>query len=574
MGLLNSALQIGRSALLSYQGALQVVGNNIASAATPGYTRLSPQLDPLQGMPIAGELQPGAGVALSAIQRNIDESLESRIRLAIGDETAATVRGGALVRMESFFDDLNRTGVGTRLDEFFAAFDELLNAPEDIAIRDLTVSAGVALSDSIRNLRSQLTSLSDDVDGQIGSLADSADALARQIAQLNREITEVEAGRPAQATGLRDQRDGLLRQLSEIFDVTVREQADGTINIYIGGETLVQGTTVRGLIASEELDGEQTRTSIRFADTNQQVQVRAGKLAGLLSVRDQDSRIAMLDQLAEAIIFEVNRIHADGQGSSGFRSVIGAADVFDPDASLDSAAAGLAQMPDNGTFYITVVDDATQTPVAHRIDVVLDGTSQGTTLASLVADISAQVDGVTASVTNDNRLRLDADAGVSFVFGFDGQDARPDTSGVLAALGINTFFSGSDARSMAVNETLIARPSLLASASVFLPGDGAIAGRIAQLSSFASGKLDSASIPEFYRLMANGAAIATAAAWDDVDASSSILISLQTQRESISGVNLDEEAIQLIKFQRAFQGTARFIGVVDDLLAELITLVR
>ena len=574
MGLLNSALQIGRSALLSYQGALQVVGNNISSAATPGYTRLSPQLDPLQGMPIAGDLQPGAGVALSAIQRNIDESLESRIRLAIGDETAATARGGALVRMESFFDDLNRTGVGTRLDEFFAAFDELLNAPEDIAIRDLTVSAGEALSGSIQNLRSQLTALGDDVDGQIGSLAVSADALARQIARLNREITEVEAGRPAQATGLRDQRDGLLRQLSEIFDVTVREQADGTINIYIGGETLVQGSSVRGLIASEELDGEQTRTSIRFADTNQQVQVRAGTLAGLLSVRDQDSRIAMLDQLAEAIIFEVNRIHADGQGSSGFRSVIGAADVFDPDASLDSAAAGLVQTPDNGSFYITVVNDATQTPVAHRIDVSLDGTSQGTTLASLAADISAQVDGVTASVTNDNRLRLDADAGVSFVFGFDGQDARPDTSGVLAALGINTFFSGSDARSMAVNETLKAQPSLLASASVFLPGDGTIAGRIAQLSSLASGKLDAASIPEFYRRMTNGAAVATAAARDDVDAASSILISLQTQRESISGVNLDEEAIQLIKFQRAFQGTARFIRVVDDLLTELIALVR
>ena len=574
MGLLNSALQIGRSALLSYQGALQVVGNNISSAATPGYTRLTPELNPLQGVGITGDLQPGAGVALSAIQRHIDESLESRIRLAIGDETAALTREGALVRMESFFDDLNQTGVGTRLDEFFTAFDEVVNAPEDIAIRDLTISAGVALSDSIRNLRSQLSALSDDVDGQISSLALSADAIAHQIARLNREISEVEAGRSSQATGLRDQRDGLLRKLSDIFDVTVREQANGTINIYIGGETLVQGNTVRGLIATEELDGEQTETSIRFADTNQQVQVRAGKLAGLLSVRDQDTRIAMLDQLAEAIVFEVNRIHADGQGSRGFRSVIGATDVFAPDVALDSAAAGLLRVPDNGSFYITVVDDVTKTPVAHRIDVSLDGTAQGTTLESLAAAISSQVDGVTSSVTNDNRLRIDADAGVSFVFGFDGQDTRPDTSGVLAALGINTFFSGSDARTIAVNDTIKARPSLLASASVFLSGDGSTAARIAELGSFASQKLDAASIPEFYRLMANGAAVATAAARDDVNATSSILFSLQTQRESISGVNLDEEAIQLVKFERAFQGTSRFIRVVDDLLAELISLIR
>lgn len=560
--------------MLSYQGALQVVGNNISNAASPGFTRLSAQLDPLQGAPISGELQPGAGVALSAIQRNIDESLESRLRLAIGTEMAATSRQGSLIRMESFFDDLNQTGVGTRLDEFFAAFDELLNAPEDLAIRDLTISAGASLAGAIGNLRSQLAGLSDDVDAQIASLAISADTIARQIAQLNREITEAEAGRNSQASGLRDQRDTLLKELSEIFDVTVREQANGTINVYIGSETLIQGNTVRGLIAVEQLNGERTETSIRFADTDQQVQARGGQLAGLLAVRDQDTRIATLDQLAEAVIFEVNRIHADGQGSAGFRSVTGATDVFAADVPLDSAAAGLAVSPGNGSFFITVLDDATKTPVAHRIDVLLDGTAQGATLASLAADISAQVDGVTASVTNDNRLQFEADDGVSFVFGFDGQEARPDTSGVLAALGINTFFTGSDARNIAVNETLAAQPSLLASASVFLPGDGTTAARIAQLSSFASDKLGAASISDFYRLLANGAAVASADALDDVQAASSILVSLQVQRESISGVNLDEEAIQLVKFQRAFQGASRFISVVDDLLAELITLIR
>ena len=84
MGLLNSALNIGRTALLGYQGALQVIGNNISSAGTENYTRLTPQLSPLQGDTLTGNLKPGAGVALSGIQRNIDEALESRVRLAIG----------------------------------------------------------------------------------------------------------------------------------------------------------------------------------------------------------------------------------------------------------------------------------------------------------------------------------------------------------------------------------------------------------------------------------------------------------------------------------------------------------
>src|SRR3972149_5783852 len=88
MGLLNSALQIGRSALLSYQGALQTVGSNISSAGSPDYTRLAPPLVPIQGSLIANDLQPGAGVALTDIQRYLDEALEGRVRLAIGGQEA------------------------------------------------------------------------------------------------------------------------------------------------------------------------------------------------------------------------------------------------------------------------------------------------------------------------------------------------------------------------------------------------------------------------------------------------------------------------------------------------------
>ncbi len=574
MGLLNSALQIGRSALLSYEGALQVVGSNIASAGAPDYTRLSPRLDPLHSPPISGQVQPGAGVALTEIKRNIDEALESRIRLAIGDEASAVAREGTLVQMEALFDDLNQAGLGIRLTEFFNAFDELQNTPEDLAVRDLVVGSGLSLAESIRNLRVQLSSLSEAVDARMVGLADSADAIARGIAELNREITGAEAGRTAEATGLRDQRDGLLRQLAEIFDVTVREQSDGTVNVYVGSESLVQGGTVRGLIAVEEPDGEASRTSIRFADSSQQISVRGGALDGLIAARDQDAQIAALDRLAGAIIADVNRIHADGQGLVGFTAVTGAYDALAADVALDDPAAGLPVHPDNGSFYITVIDDATGTPVAHRIDVTLDGTSAGTTLESLASDISEQVVGVTATVTTDNRLRFQADSGVSFAFGYDGQDGRADTSGVLAALGINTFFSGTDARNIRVNETLQQQPSLLAAASMFLAGDGSVAARVASAGTLNSDRLGGVSISEFYRGMANAVARATASARDEVDATVSILTSLQTQRESISGVNLDEEAIALLKFERAFQAASRFVSVVDGLIEQLVSLIR
>ena len=123
MGLLNSALQIGRSAILGYQSALQVVGSNISSAGSPDYTRLTPGLDPLQGPQTGRELQPGAGVALTSIQRNIDEALEGRVRLAIGTEASAVVQRQSLARLESLFSSFDGTDLGTRIGNLLRTFD-------------------------------------------------------------------------------------------------------------------------------------------------------------------------------------------------------------------------------------------------------------------------------------------------------------------------------------------------------------------------------------------------------------------------------------------------------------------
>jgi len=575
MGLLNSALHIGRSALLSYQGALQVTGNNISSVGSPDYTRLTPELDPLQGNSLTRGLQPGAGVALSGIQRNFDEALESRIRLAIGGQESALTQQASLSQVEVFFDDISGTGASARLQQFFHGFDELQNTPEDPAIRDLAINNAVQLAGSLQALRRQLAGLGADLDGQIASVAAAADQAAREVAGLNEQITRAEAGGPGQATGLRDQRDALLRELSEIFDLTVREEPDGAINVYVGSEALVQGATARGLITVEEFHGEFARSSVRFVDSNADVAVRGGRLFGLMMSRDEHAygRIAAIDELASAIIAETNRVHADGQGLAGFRSVTGSYEVLAPDAALDGAAAGLPYPPRDGSFFITVSDDLTGTPVAFRIDVAL-GQGGGTTLQSLVADFNTEVDGVTASITSDQRLLLTADDGFSFTFGHDGQQARTDTSGVLSALGINTLFIGNGARDIAVNPALLDDPRLLAAGATFHTGDGLNAGRIADLDSTGIARLGGYSVTASYAAIANRAALTAAAAHESVDAASSVLSSLDAQKQSISGVSLDEEAIALVKFERSFQGASRFVAVVDQLLGELVTLIR
>jgi flagellar hook-associated protein 1 FlgK len=576
MGLLNSALHIGRNAILGYQGALQTIGSNISSVGSPDYTRLAPHMTPLQGTLLGAGLQPGAGVALTDIRRNVDEALEGRLRLALGERESTLKQQEVLTRMETYFDDIRGTGVSSQLSAFFNTFDDLQNTPEDAAIRDLTISSGAQLASSLQSLGTQITRIREDADSQIADLVQQADKTARGITDLNKQIAVAEASSSGTATGLRDQRDALLRELSRYFDVTVRSQSDGTINVYVGSETLIQGNMYRGLTTVGEVDGTFTQTSIRFADTEAEVDVSGGCLGGIVAARDTygDEQVTRLNQLAAALICEVNRLHADGQGSVGMSEVMGSYHRLATDVARSSAETGLKHSPHNGSFFITVADDATGTPVSYRIDVALEGSDNDTTLESLVADFNAQVTGVTAEITSDNRLKLTAEDGFTFTFGHDGNQPREDTSHVLAALGINTFFTGSDASDIAVNETLIEQPALLAASSVYLSGDGTTARRVADLSGQAGDLLGGVSITGFYNTIVGSVAVEAAAANERTEASATVLASLTAQRESVSGVSLDEEAIELLKYERSFQGAARYIRVVDDLIAELVALIR
>ncbi|MCH7814311.1 MAG: flagellar hook-associated protein FlgK [Planctomycetes bacterium] len=577
MGLVNSAMQIGRSALQSYQSALQVTGNNVANVGNPDYTRQTLGLSAVHGTALPEGLQPGAGVVLNELKRNLDEALENRLRAAIGEKESAGAIQDSLGRIETLFDDINGLGISSRLTTFFNSFSDVQNTPADLALRDLVVANGASLADGLQFVRDQLKAIGGDIDGQIGELVERADVLAGQIAELNGEIAAAGAGNNGAAHALLDQRDAVLRELSEIVDVTVRPQPDGGIYVYAGSEPLVMGGVSRGLTAETTLEDGFERTSVEFGDTSGPVPLGAGRLRGLITARDEHAfgRIEAVDEFAAALIFEVNRIHSEGQGLTAFDSVTGTYLVQDTTAALNSADAGLAFVPRNGSFYIAVTDQVSGTVVAEQIEVDLDGIGDDdTTLESLVADINAKVSGVTAEITAGGRLKIDAEAGFAFSFGHDGVDFRDDSSNVLAALGINTFFEGSNASSIAVRGGLAESSSQLAVSMVDLSGDGSNAGRLSALATSASELLAGATVVEGYNRISNAVAQAGAAALDDVEQSDAVLSALQAQKNAISGVNLDEEAIALLKFERAFQGAARYISTVDRLLREMIALVR
>ncbi|MCS7034363.1 MAG: flagellar hook-associated protein FlgK, partial [Phycisphaerae bacterium] len=277
--------------------------------------------------------------------------------------------------------------------------------------------------------------------------------------------------------------------------------------------------------------------------------------------------IASLDELAGGLIFELNRLHSAGQGLEGVGAVQSTFVVEDPDASLASKDAGLKFTPSNGSFVVHVRNKQTGLTSSTLIQVDLDGLNgDDTTLSSLAAAIDA-VDNISATTTA-NRLNISADSdAVEISF-------SQDSSGILAALGINTFFTGSDAGDIAVNTDLKARPSLLAAARNGEPGDNQTALAIARLESQPVASLHNSSLKDSYAAIVNGIASRAATAQSDADAANVIRETLLAQREAISGVSLDEEAVNLIRAQRAFQGAARVISSVDELLRTVLGMIR
>ncbi|MFO0839421.1 MAG: flagellar hook-associated protein FlgK [Phycisphaerae bacterium] len=569
MALLGASFQIGRSALAAYQAALSIVGQNIANVGNPDYTRQSGSLTPLVGGPAADGINPGAGVRMSQLRRHIDEAVESRLRLSISARSAAQTRYSALSQVEALYNELTQQDVSSQLSDMFGSFGALQTEPTESAARSQVIATADGLVRSLQRQRSGLVQQVGDLNTDLATATRRAGEIADEIADLNGQIVAAASGASDASSPLRDRRDSLLRELSDLMDVQVRHQENGSANVYVGSEPLVEFDRSRGLrVEVTQQNGLEIGT-VRFADNNGTVIVRDGKLAGIVTARDQGvvPQLDRLDTLARGVIYEVNRVHSQGVGLVGYSSIAGLYDVNDPNAALNTTAAGLTFPVKNGTFVVNVRDPSSGQVITRQIEVDLDGlNNDDTTLNSLAADLSA-VPGLSAIVTSDNRLQISASGSGQFWF-------SDDSSGALAALGVGAFFSGTSAADIDVVGAIRNDPRLIAASKSGGPNDGSNAGDLASLIEQSSALLSGASIQGYHADTINALAVATGAAQTESDAGDSIYNGLVAQREAVSGVSLDEEAINLTKFEKAFQGATRFLNVVDGLTSDVLSLVR
>lgn len=690
---IGSMLEIGKKSLFANQAAIEVIGNNISNANTPGYSRQAVRLE--DGMYISSSPgQLGTGVNAVEVIRYFDEFIEAQYLDKSSEQQRWQTLYENLKNVEMVLNESSTDGVNSALAAFWADWQTLAANPENTSARSALLGHAANLVSAVQSVQGDLQRLQDGADDVIEAEVTAINKLLTGIAELNKQITITEETGKNNANGLRDERTQLIRQLAEKMDINVIDNGLGNVTITTtAGHTLVDGhnafrlafekpqtiadlksgSTFNGEVAfvgesateytvkivshvgSEVkyevyVDGGKTllkdesgasvftasgtgvlmpdgrgvlkfdvgagtvlqpgdtfqvlpnkslfwyQTSSSKVNITPQVQsngldnerrLTGGSLAGLFQFRDASigGYLEKLDAFAESLSWEVNRIHSQGTGLERFENVIGSFGVGATNAALGSAA-GLAfgDKLAAGNFVISVYDAQTgQIVKTSPLDFDLDTTNavvQNFSTANTIEDVEAALNstfGTFLTASNiDGHLQITAKEGYEFAFG-------SDSTGLLAALGINTFFEGANAGNLAINSTVRGNISFINTGHVngageMNEGDNTTAKAIAALQSVSvttrtqSDGATRQTLGAYYSTIVAKAGSDTQTAKFNYQYNEALATDLLSRQEAVSGVNLDEEMTNLIKFQHAYTAAAKLITTAESMLQVLLGL--
>jgi flagellar hook-associated protein 1 FlgK len=559
-------LQTSATSLDAATLGLQVTGNNIANSNDPAYLRerliQSAQVGGRQG-----NLTLGIGVKVDGIQQVVDKFLDERLRSATSDVASSDAQADAYTKLESALNALGNNNLNSSLTNFFGSLQDVLNQPEDVSVRNIAVQKGTTLTQAIGRLDGQVRALHDTTNDQIAGLATDINDLLGDIAKLNVQIIEAEGGGTSHsdAVGLRDRRADDLSKLAEIADIRAIEQPAGDVTVYSGGDYLVTHGTFRKINVVTDIQNGLKTSQLQIDGINAPLTSGGGRLGGLYTARDNvlGGFLTGLNNISQSLIYEFNKVYSGGQGLSGFSQVTAERAVSSTSSALD--AAGLPFTPTNGLFQVQVYDTQTGQRTTTDVRVDLNGLDTDTNLQSLATQLDA-INGIGATITADGKLQIASDSSnVKFAFG-------TDSSGVLAALGINTFFTGSSSADIGISQTVKDDPSKLAFSSGGVGEDSQNGEQLATLITAPLASQGGGSLVDAYDQLTGNVAAGSQSASAAADGFRSFQQSLESQHMAISGVNIDEEAVKMIEYQRAYQASAKVISTVNELLQTLLNM--
>jgi flagellar hook-associated protein 1 FlgK len=320
------ALNTAYRGLTAAQQGMNVAGQNIANAATEGYTRQrveqSSLAAPARGLFSGGLLQPGQGVSVDAIARLGNSFLDGSVRSAVAQAGYASVRSSALQGIEGVLQEPGENGISTALQGFWSAWQGAARQPSEDGPKGLLLNAANSVTDKISSAYQALDGQWSRTRAQASANVDAVNAAAAQVASYNTTIRSTLAA-GGSANELIDARAKLTDKIASLAGGTVREQPDGTVDVLVGGNALVTGGSVRTLALSGS-SSDRMGSSVQLVWKNPAgvATPDGGEVAGALSVLAPASggsggviaeAAESYNDFATKLAGIVNAVHKDGQ---------------------------------------------------------------------------------------------------------------------------------------------------------------------------------------------------------------------------------------------------------------------
>jgi flagellar hook-associated protein 1 FlgK len=409
----NIGMNIGLRALLTNQASLDVIGQNLANANTPGYSRQRVQLGSSASVFKRG-LGFGTGVNASMIGRSVDNLLGGRIINKVSDLFSLDTKVAGLSEVESALGEPGGFGMSSKLSDFFVSASSLSTSADDTVLRSSFLESARSLADGFRSTMTNLDQLRGDSGRQAELISNEVNVLADRVSNLNQEIRGQEAG-GVNANGLRDDRDQVLRELAKLVDINYQEGQTGEVSVYVAGRLLVGGGGAFEM--STQIDAEGS-VEVFLSGSQEALEVGGGKLAGLLNVQSSymPKLFSQLDSFVKDMILEANRVHSTGVPQAGYMTrAVSEHSVLDLDgdgALTDEllSNAGLPFDVSTGTLRVNISDLSSGGLTSHNVEI----DSSTSTVGELLETLS-EIDGLTASLDSQGKVNIQAETG----FGFD-----------------------------------------------------------------------------------------------------------------------------------------------------------
>jgi flagellar hook-associated protein 1 FlgK len=613
-------IELGKRAVSVHEQALNTTGHNLSNASTEGYSRQRVEFSAFAPLYLPGlnraetPGQIGQGTVVERIARVRDQLLDQRIVAQASGEGFWETKDPYIRQMEQIYLEVGENSVRGKMDAFWDAWQELSLYPTDLAPRTSVVERGKTLIDGIHDRFTALKGLQDMAEEDVRLTVDRVNELSRQIAGLNRSIQEIRA-QGDNPNDLLDRRDLLVDKLSSIIDITVNNKDPDEFMVHTAGMVLVQGHIGRQFGLERNDEGY---SRIVWNDTGDDIQFRGGSLAALVDLRDNviAKEIQSLDSMTMNFIDLVNEVHRGAYGANGS---IGQ-DFFTELHFTTNVNGNYDQNGDGveDSSYVFRINGANT--LEERAQVGLRGTitlpsSDGgdiqvqyyetDTVAEVITRINNSGAEVTARLNREGQLSLKGTPSVDrdnpdFVIRHieDSGLFLTGYAGVLNASGPAGAYDWGQANAVAalredvlqnvstspvahpsgwiqVNPMLLKDPSSVAAGfgengRAANPGNGEAAAAIASIrnTDVMVGQLGT--FDDYFADAVGRVGLLGEQSSRALETQNLVMKQLTDMRDSVSGVNMDEELANMIKYQHGYAAAARFVTTVNTMLDTLI----